>query len=78
MNWKNQYKGDSLECEDCLRLHPPVSHPDDQDTLMSSVCLGNSDLRQGRDMTDPKHQVQFFRALTNRRNKNKITQEQKA
>ena len=68
MNWKNHYKGDTYECEDCLSLDPPVSHPDDQDLLMSSVCEGNSDLRRGRDMFRLHHQAQFYRELVQRRN----------
>ena len=66
MNWKNQYKGDSLDCDDCLSLNPPVSHPDDQDALLSPVCVGNSDL-----MANPRMPAQFLRAVIDRSNKRK-------
>ena len=68
MNWKNQFRDDSLECQDCLSLVPPVSHLDDQDLLMSPVCVGNSDLRIGKYMSNIRHQAQYFRDLIARRN----------
>ena len=68
MNWKNKYRGDSLECEDCLGLDPPASHLNAQDLLMSPTCVGNSDLRIGRDMSNLLHQAHFFRDLTSRKN----------
>ena len=48
MNWKRKYQDDHLDCVDCLELDPPVRHPDTQDALLSSLCLGNNDLKKGR------------------------------
>ena len=69
MNWKNEkrYKEEGYECIDCLALSPPVHHPDHQDILMTPECQGNSDLRQGRVMSNEKHQAHFLMELFLRR-----------
>ena len=65
LNWKNKYKNKGF---DCLLLNPPVSHPDCQDILVTPACVANSDKREGRDMSNPKHQALFYRDIRSRRN----------
>ena len=78
LHWKNnkQFREEGYDCEDCLSLVPPVSHPDHQDYLLSSVCQGNRDLRQGRRVTtDERDQAHYLMEVIARRNARK---EQKA
>ena len=68
LNWKNKYKNEGFECKDCLFLSPPVSHPDCQDMLLTPACVANSNKRQGRDMSNPRHQASVYRDIIARRN----------
>ena len=72
LNWKNnrRYREEGYDCIDCLELNPPVRHPDHQDILVTSTCQGNSDLRNTRDMSNPRDTAQFFIDLISRRNRN--------
>ena len=74
LNWKNMYKSVGYDCEDCLSLDPPVCHPDSQDILETDACVGNSDLRYGRNMLDMESQAQFYIDLIARRNRRKKQQ----
>ena len=67
LNFKSnkQYKAESYLCPDCLSLDPPVSHPDDQASLLT--CQGNSDLRVGRDLGDLKQEIDYYRSIIARR-----------
>ena len=67
LNFKSDKKNKSegYLCPDCLAIDPPVSHPDHQDSLLS--CLGNSDLRVGRDMTNLKEEAAYYREIISRR-----------
>ena len=79
LHWKNnkQYREEGYDCEDCLSLVPPVSHPDHQDYLLSPVCQGNSDLGQGRRVeTNERDQAHFLLEVIARRNSRKDKQAQ--
>ena len=67
LNFKSdkKYKSEGYLCPDCLALDPSVSHPDHQDGLLS--CLGNSDLRVGRDLTNLKQEAAYYRDVISRR-----------
>ena len=69
LNWKNhhRYKTEGYDCIDCLALDPPVRHPDHQETLLTSGCPGNIDLRQGKDIQCPRDQALFYISLIERR-----------
>ena len=71
-NWKHdkRYREEGLDCVDCLALDPPVIHPDHQDVLVTPTCQGNSDLRQGRRMSEERDVAHFFIDLIDRRIKN--------
>ena len=73
MNQKSnkRYRENSYRCIDCLSVSPPVSHPDSQEALVSEVCQGNSDLRAGRRLSQPKELAMFLRAVISRRNERK-------
>ena len=62
------YKAEGYLCPDCLALDPPVSHPDNQEELLT--CQGNLDLRLNRDMSDQKHEARYYRELIERRIQN--------
>ena len=70
MNWKNdkRFREEGYDCIDCLSLEPPVRHPDHQDILVTSVCQGNRDLREGRLMSRERDIAHFFLDLIARRN----------
>ena len=68
LNWKNKYRNEGFDCTECLSLDPPFKHPDHQDILVTPTCLGNSDLREKRDMSSERGQAQFFIDLISRRN----------
>ena len=67
MNQKSnkRYKSEGYNCNDCLALKPPVVHLDDQEALLT--CLGNSDLKLFRDLSDPKDEVSYYRDIIKRR-----------
>ena len=63
-----RYIDEGYLCPDCLALDPPVSHPDNQEELLT--CQGNLDLRLNRDMSDQKHEARYYRELIERRIQN--------
>ena len=67
LNYKSnkQYKAESYLCPDCLSLDPPISHPDDQASLLT--CHGNSDLRVGKNLRNLKEEMEYYRNIISRR-----------
>ena len=70
MNWKKKYQDENLDCVDCLELEPQVLNPDTQDALLSTVCLRNNDLKQGRDPNNLQQKAHFYMDVIERCNKN--------
>ena len=60
-----RYKAEGYLCPDCQALTPPVMHPDDQVSLLT--CQGNIDLRLGKDMSDIKQEIEYYREVIKRR-----------
>ena len=60
-----KYKAEGFLCPDCLTLDPPVSHQDTQEAL--ATCQGNSDLRQGLDLSQLKQEADYYQSIITRR-----------
>ena len=59
-----KYKAEGFLCPDCLTLDPPVSHQDTQEAL--ATCQGNSDLRQGLDLSQLKQEADYYQSIITR------------
>ena len=68
MNFKSVKKYKSLRyiCQDCIQMNPPVSHLDNQETLLSE-CLGNADLRIDLNLMDDNQLVKYLKRVIDRR-----------
>ena len=67
LSFKNDkvFQQDGYLCDDCSALNPPVFHKDGQEELLT--CLGNMDLRIGKNLSDPKLEAEYYRAIIERR-----------
>ena len=67
LNFKSDkiFQQDGYLCDDCSALNPPVFHKDGQEELLT--CLGNMDLRIGKNLSDPKLEAEYYRAIIERR-----------
>ena len=68
MNFKSMKKYKSLKyiCQDCIQMNPPVSHLDNQETLMTE-CLGNADLRSDLNLRDDTQLAEYLKRVIDRR-----------
>ena len=61
----NRYKAEGYLCPDCLILNPSVRHQDTQEAL--ATCQGNSDLRQGLQLSNLKQEAEYYQKIMTRR-----------
>ena len=68
-NFRNnkRYKEENYQCPDCFAMGIPDKQ-DEQEHVLTSSCVANSDLREGRNLENDKDICDFFRDLVNRRN----------
>ena len=68
MNFKSVKKYKSLRyiCQYCIQMNPPVSHLDNQETLLTE-CLGNADLRIDLNLMDDNQLVKYLKRVIDRR-----------
>ena len=67
-NFRNnkKFKDENYQCPDCLALGI-TDKKDDQEHVLTSSCVANSDLRMGRNLDQDQDICDFFRDLVNRR-----------
>ena len=72
-NFPSKYRERSLTCQSCKSLHPPLSiPPEDSQSHLILECPAFENLREGRDMMNPLHLAEYFRAIVQHRMDNNI------